>query len=170
MFPLIALVGLRFGPKTLTVTLGVVCGVTLALALAIGSPGLLTVYDTVSAKVAVGQFYLAMLFATGITTALMATHQHRLRALLSNRARNDRRARDRALAASAAKTDFLATMSHEIRTPLNSIIGFAQVLERAELPDAAREQVGIIRRSGAALLTVVNDISTSRRSRPVGWT
>jgi CheY-like chemotaxis protein len=57
-----------------------------------------------------------------------------------------------------AKTDFLATMSHEIRTPLNSIIGFAQVLERADLPETARHQIGVIRRSGDALLTVVNDI------------
>jgi CheY-like chemotaxis protein/nitrogen-specific signal transduction histidine kinase len=88
----------------------------------------------------------------------MATHQQRLRALLLNQSRTDRRARDRANAASVAKTDFLATMSHEIRTPLNSIIGFAQVLERTSLPAAARDQVGVIRRSGAALLTVVNDI------------
>ena len=32
-------------------------------------------------------------------------------------------ARDTALAATAAKSGFLATMSHEIRTPMNGIIG-----------------------------------------------
>jgi len=37
-------------------------------------------------------------------------------------------ARDAALAASAAKTDFLAQVSHEIRTPLNAILGFAEVM------------------------------------------
>ena len=37
-------------------------------------------------------------------------------------------ARDAALAASAAKTDFLAHVSHEIRTPLNAIVGFAEVM------------------------------------------
>ena len=37
-------------------------------------------------------------------------------------------ARDAALAASAAKTDFLARVSHEIRTPLNAILGFAEVM------------------------------------------
>ena len=158
MFPVVAILGLRFGPRTLTLAMAAVCGAVLSLATFLGPPPLLAGYDTISRQVTLGQVYLAMLFVTGITTALMASHQHRLRALLAGRARSDRRARDRAQAASAAKTDFLATMSHEIRTPLNSIIGFAQVIERAELAETVRDQVGVIRRSGAALLTVVNDI------------
>ena len=36
--------------------------------------------------------------------------------------------RDRAEAASKAKTSFIQSMTHEIRTPLNAISGFAQVL------------------------------------------
>ncbi|TAJ69618.1 MAG: response regulator [Phenylobacterium sp.] len=158
MFPAMTLLGLRLGPRALTLAMALICAVMLSLATAFGAPGLLAGYEDINRKVAITQVYLAMVFATGIITALMATHQQRLRALLTSRARADRRARDRANAASVAKTDFLATMSHEIRTPLNSIIGFAQVLERASLPDAARDQIGVIRRSGAALLTVVNDI------------
>ncbi|WP_340646976.1 ATP-binding protein, partial [Phenylobacterium sp.] len=110
-------------------------------------------------RITLSQVYLAMVFATGLIVALMATHQHRLRQILARRSASYMRARDRAQAASAAKTEFLAAMSHEIRTPLNSIIGFAQVLERRDdLPGDSRHQIGLIGRSGGALLTVVNDI------------
>ena len=38
------------------------------------------------------------------------------------------RAKDRAEAASQAKTRFLANMSHELRTPLNAIIGYSEMI------------------------------------------
>ena len=60
--------------------------------------------------------------------------------------------------ATRLKSEFLANMSHEIRTPLNGVIGMAQVLESADLPEAQKEQVGIILDSGKTLLSIVNDI------------
>jgi signal transduction histidine kinase/ActR/RegA family two-component response regulator len=68
------------------------------------------------------------------------------------------RAREVAESANVAKSAFLATMSHEIRTPLKGVLGLAQVLERACLPKALRERLGVIRKSGEALLVLLNDI------------
>lgn len=57
------------------------------------------------------------------------------------------------------KSDFLATMSHELRTPLNSILGFSDVLHEIDsLDDKQKRYVGNIRRSGALLLDMINDI------------
>jgi len=69
-----------------------------------------------------------------------------------------RAAQERAEAASAAKSTFLATMSHEIRTPLNGVLGMAQAMAADGLPEAQKERLGVIRQSGEALLAILNDI------------
>jgi signal transduction histidine kinase/ActR/RegA family two-component response regulator len=159
MFPAFALIGVRLGPKVVTLALGLTCTVLLATGLWWPLPAFASALGDGGLRVTAMQLYLASLFGTGISTALMATHYQRLRRLMATRAMRYRQARDHAQAASVAKTDFLATMSHEIRTPLNSIIGFAQLLGRREdLGVEGRHQVDLIRRSGDALLTVVNDI------------
>ncbi|MEN6498191.1 MAG: ATP-binding protein [Thermoguttaceae bacterium] len=60
--------------------------------------------------------------------------------------------------ANQCKSDFLANMSHEMRTPLTAILGYADLL--AEEPDAVDACVAaeIIRRNGAHLLDLINDI------------
>ncbi len=68
------------------------------------------------------------------------------------------RARQRAEGENQAKSLFLATMSHEIRTPMNGILGMAQLLLRAPLPANQRERVEAIQRSGAHLLSILNDV------------
>ncbi|MBI5365499.1 MAG: DUF3365 domain-containing protein [Planctomycetes bacterium] len=65
-------------------------------------------------------------------------------------------ARDGALAASRAKSRFLAVMSHELRTPLNHILGYAEMVEE-EAPAALRPDLGKIRGAGMHLLTLVTD-------------
>jgi len=67
-------------------------------------------------------------------------------------------AREDALAADRAKSEFLASMSHEIRTPMNSVLGYARLLEEMSMPPEQREHVETIHHSSKLLLTVINDI------------
>ncbi|MGZ8363717.1 MAG: histidine kinase dimerization/phospho-acceptor domain-containing protein, partial [Caulobacteraceae bacterium] len=66
--------------------------------------------------------------------------------------------RDRADAANRAKSAFLGVVSHELRTPMNGVLGAAQLLDSTELGPTQQEYVSIIRDSGGALLTLLNDI------------
>jgi len=68
------------------------------------------------------------------------------------------REKEAAQAAVRTKSQFLAMMSHEIRTPLNSVLGFADLLSASALDLEQREHVELIRRSGDALLILLNDI------------
>jgi two-component system cell cycle sensor histidine kinase PleC len=72
------------------------------------------------------------------------------------------RERHRAVSASNAKSEFLATISHEIRTPLNAILGFAEIMEKnifGPLGDEKyTEYVHDIRDSAVHLLDLVGDI------------
>src|SRR6185369_15790951 len=70
--------------------------------------------------------------------------------------------RDQAVAASRAKTAFLATISHELRTPLNGIIGFAEMIAREQLGTIAEKRYPAyahdIVTSARRLLHVLSDI------------
>lgn len=66
--------------------------------------------------------------------------------------------RERALLASRAKEDFLATISHEIRTPLNAIVGMNELMAASVLNDQQMEMISAIRLSSRNLLSIVNDI------------
>lgn len=66
--------------------------------------------------------------------------------------------RERAEAASQAKSEFIAMVSHEVRTPLNGILGMSQLLRLDGLTDAQAGKVDAISSSGEHLLTIINDI------------
>ena len=69
------------------------------------------------------------------------------------------KARDEAVKANQAKTDFLSSMSHEIRTPLNAICGFSNsLLESDGVSTEAKGDVKNIIMASDTLLELVNGI------------
>ena len=69
-----------------------------------------------------------------------------------------RAASERALAASRAKSDFLATMSHEIRTPMNGIIGMLRIVRDTPLSETQREHVETAAASADTLLDLLSNL------------
>ncbi len=84
------------------------------------------------------------------TIAALREEVERLRAAASGR--------DKAEAASEAKSRFLATVSHEIRTPLNGILGLAQLLKLTRLEAEQASYVEAIGDCARALGRLVDDI------------
>ena len=72
------------------------------------------------------------------------------------------RAKDKAEAASQAKTRFLANMSHELRTPLNAIIGYSEMITQRILGPIGHptyeSYVNHVADSGKHLLRIVDHV------------
>jgi signal transduction histidine kinase len=158
IFPLAMLAAFRLGARGAAESSLVVACIAIPLVASAGDLAMGMRWESAN-PTRVAQVFISLLFGTNLATGLALAQQERLKRLLLRREQLTRAARARALAATEAKTEFLATMSHEIRTPLNSVLGFAQLLAaRNDLPPDARRQVNLIDSAGGALLTVVNDI------------
>jgi PAS domain S-box-containing protein len=85
-------------------------------------------------------------------------HRHHLEQLVEERTLQLVEARDRAEAATRAKSAFLANMSHEIRTPMNAILGMTHLLKRSDPNPQQVAQLDKIDTAGRHLLGLINDI------------
>lgn len=76
---------------------------------------------------------------------------------------NAEKARQKAVHANQAKTDFLAKMSHEIRTPINAVLGMDEMILRESSEEVVKQYASDIKIAANNLLEIINEILDSSK-------
>ena len=98
--------------------------------------------------------FIALVFASSTMVTLLSEQVRERQAALLR----IEQARESALEASAAKSEFLAVTSHEVRTPLTAILGFASILADTRLDATQRRYLETMNHAGQRLMELLNGI------------
>lgn len=118
----------------------------------------------VTAKALTHQGIALTLFQSAMTLAFAGVAAWQLRALSRRRRRLETTsaallvAREQAEAASAAKTEFLATMSHELRTPVHVVTGMLTLLRSGPLAADQAEPLATAQQASNHLQALLDDL------------
>ena len=96
-------------------------------------------------------------FSFGLTISLM---YHTIENTDEKMAEYEKYEKERAEAASLAKSEFLSSMSHELRTPLNAIVGLSEDIDSFadKVPEEVREDTKDIINASNTLLEIIGSI------------
>jgi two-component system phosphate regulon sensor histidine kinase PhoR len=101
--------------------------------------------------------------------AIDVTEQSNAARALADAFVHEREASDRLRALAAQKDEFVSSVSHELRTPVTSILGYAEDLAEADLPEGERRSVEVIMRNARRLADLVEDLlNVSREAGEAG--
>ena len=101
-----------------------------------------------------------LIIITMLAVSLFRNNQIKLKTndLLQNKNNELKAARDSAVSAMQAKTNFLSTVSHELRTPLYAVTGLTHLLLEENPSENQKEHLKSLKFSGDYLLNFINDI------------
>ncbi|NJP88326.1 response regulator [Nonomuraea sp. FMUSA5-5] len=114
--------------------------------------------DKLRANVLTVALLLALLILIGLGLQIHSTRgRRRAQASLSRTAAELAVARDEAISASSAKSEFVAKISHEIRTPINGVLGMNSLLMGTRLDEEQRYYASTAQESAHNVLRLLDD-------------